>query len=259
MNFLVTAGGTAERIDSVRYIANSATGKLGSLVADCLAGYREAARIFYICGKTAARPGTQKAEILPVEDTAGLEAAVRSVLADNRVDAIIHSMAVSDYRVKTLTTPRLLAEALLSSLGDSGAEVFCQPDRLAQRIAAAVKQAGLDRGQKTRSGEENLLMALEPTVKVISLFHELAPHALLVGFKLLDGVPHDRLIDTAYALLQKNHCEYVLANDAGDIRGDKHTGYLIDRDKNVCRYEDKSGIARGIAGHVLAKLKGNAA
>jgi phosphopantothenate-cysteine ligase len=266
MNFLITAGGTVERIDSVRYITNYATGRLGSLTAGCLAESPETERIFYICGKTSARPAAGKAEILPVEDAAELEAAVRKVLADNRVDAVIHSMAVSDYRVKTLTTPRLLAEALLCPRADSPPEAepepeagaFCRPETLARRIAEAAQRGGLERNQKICSGEENLMLLLEPTVKIISLFHELAPRSLLVGFKLLSGVSHARLIDTAYGLLQKNHCEYVLANDAKDIRGDTHLGYLIDRNKNVRGYENKSAIARGIAEHLLAKLKGKA-
>jgi phosphopantothenate-cysteine ligase len=77
-----------------------------------------------------------------------------------------------------------------------------------------------------------------------------------VGFKLLDGVSRDTLIDTAYELLRKNRCEYVLANNAEDIRGKDHTGYLVDRDKNVQKYEGKDAIAKGIAAHILVKLKG---
>ena len=37
MNIIVTAGGTSEPIDNVRRIANTGTGRLGSLVADELA------------------------------------------------------------------------------------------------------------------------------------------------------------------------------------------------------------------------------
>jgi phosphopantothenate-cysteine ligase len=229
MKFLVTAGGTSERIDSVRCITNAATGRLGSLVADYFAEDPAAERIFYVCGKTSTRPANSKTEILPVTGAAETEAAVRRVLAENAIDAIVHSMAISDYRVETVTTPRLYAEF------PGG--------------------AGLDRKGKLPSTEDKLILILRPAVKIISLFHQLAPKALLAGFKLLDGVPFDALIDTAYELLKKNHCAWVLANDARDITDNEHTGYLVDREKNVEKYTGKRAIARGIASRILTELK----
>jgi phosphopantothenate-cysteine ligase len=233
MKFLVTAGGTSEWIDRVRCITNSATGRLGSLTADYLACSPEAERIFYVCGKSSARPESPKAEILPVGTAAEAEAAIRRVLAGNTVGAIIHSMAVSDYTVESVTTPELYAQS------PSG--------------------AGLEREGKLPSGAPRLIVVLRPTVKIISLFQRLAPDALLVGFKLLDNAPFDTLLDTAYELLRKNHCTYVLANDVKDINGDTHTGYLIDREKHVEKYMDKLSIARGIADHLLVRLKGESA
>jgi phosphopantothenate-cysteine ligase len=232
MKFLVTAGGTSESIDRVRCITNFATGRLGSLVADCLAQNPEAERIFYICGETAARPESPKAEILPVTGAADAEAAVRRVLAENSVAAIAHSMAVSDYTVESVTTPRL--------------------------YAASPLDAGLDRTGKLPSGEDRLILVLRPTVKIISLFHQLAPEALLVGFKLLDGASFDTLIDAAYELLQKNHCAYVLANEVKDMRADTHTGYLVDRGRNVEKYMGKLSIARAIAASIWRGCKAGA-
>jgi phosphopantothenate-cysteine ligase len=233
MKFLVTAGGTSERIDRVRCITNFATGRLGSLAADCLAQSPEAERVFYICGKTAARPESPKAEILPVTDAAEAEGAVRRVLAENALSAVVHSMAVSDYAVQSVTTPRLYADS------PSG--------------------AGLGREGKLPSGEDRLILVLRPTVKIISLFRLLAPQALLVGFKLLDGESFDGLIGAAYRLLQKNRCAYVLANDAKDMDADAHTGYLVDRNRKVETYRDKPSIARAIAAHILEDLRGGPA
>jgi phosphopantothenate-cysteine ligase len=221
MKFLVTAGGTSERIDSVRSITNSATGRLGSLIADCLAQNPETERIFYVCGKNSARPASPKAQIFPVTDTAEAEAAVRRVLAENEAAAIVHSMAVSDYTVESVSSPR---------------------------------SGGLDRTGKLPSGQDRLILVLRPTIKIISLFQQIAPEALLVGFKLLDNVPFDTLIDRAWELLRKNRCAYVLANDAKDIAGDSHTGYLVDREKQVKKYTDKFRIAQGIADHILRGL-----
>jgi phosphopantothenate-cysteine ligase len=189
VNILISAGGTMERIDSVRSITNHATGRLGSLIARCFDEEPETERIFYICGKNAPLPESPKAEITVIEDTAGLERAVRDILQSRRVDAIIHSMAVSDYRVRAVTTPALIAGAA-GSAPDQGA-----------LINALENAPSLEQGAKISSDEKRLVIIMEPTVKIISLFQALAPQALIVGFKLLDQVPHETLIDTAYRLL----------------------------------------------------------
>jgi phosphopantothenate-cysteine ligase len=194
-----------------------------------LAEAPEAERIFFICANASARPEHPGVEVLPVTGSAEVEAAVRRVLAAHKIEAVIHSMAVSDYRVKTVTTPRLWKN------GAGG--------------------SGLAREGKLPSGEENLMLILEPTVKIISLFQHLAPGALLVGFKLLDGAPHAALIDAAHELLKKNRCAWVLANDAREISGARHTGYLVDAAKNEEKYEGKPAIAQAIAGRVLEALK----
>jgi phosphopantothenate-cysteine ligase len=166
-------------------------------------------------------------EIIEIEGTADLEKAVRTILGSHHIDAIIHSMAVSDYRVKQITTM--------------------------ERISASAP--ALNRETKISSDEDNLVLILESTVKIISLFKELAPEAILVGFKLMDSVSHDTLLDAAGKLLEKNRCTFVLANDKRDIHGDTHIGYLIDRVRNVSRYETKAAIAKGVTEQVTSAHK----
>jgi phosphopantothenate-cysteine ligase len=221
-----------ERIDSVRGITNFATGRLGSLIAECFAASGEAERIFYICGKTAVKPQLLRqpptaVEIIEIEGTGDLEKAVRTILASHHIEAVIHSMAVSDYRVKQITTM--------------------------ERISASAPALNCE--TKISSDEDNLVLILEPAVKIISLFKELAPEAILVGFKLMDSVSHDTLLDTAGKVLEKNRCSFVLANDRRDIHGDAHIGYLIDRDRRVRRYETKAAIAKGITEQVTAAYR----
>jgi phosphopantothenate-cysteine ligase len=234
MNVLITAGGTWERIDAVRSIANTSTGALGSRIADCFAAYPEAKRIFYIHGPRAFLPQTSKAQVIPVTDTADLEQAVRRLLGETRVDAVAHCMAVSDFRVTKATTARRV-------------------------VAAGLDEAqGFDRAAKISSGlsGDKLVLILEENPKIIGLFKELAPEAVLTGFKLLDGAGYDVLIDTAYALLVQNRCDFVLANDARDIHGDMHKGYLIDNKKNILPYATKGKIAAGIAEQSMQKIAG---
>ena len=51
INVIVTAGGTSEPIDNVRRIANTGTGRLGSLIAEELAADAMVGHIFYVCAK----------------------------------------------------------------------------------------------------------------------------------------------------------------------------------------------------------------
>jgi phosphopantothenate-cysteine ligase len=239
VNVLISAGGTRERIDSVRSIANTATGRLGSLVAACFDRAPETERIFYVFAPNAPRPESAKAELTVVEDTADLEQAVRDILGRSRVDAIVHSMAVSDYRTLSVTTPARIAERA----------------RSVPVIEAIDSAPSLGQDGKISSDENRLVIVLEPTPKIISLFQTLAPQALLVGFKLLDNVSHETLIDAARRLLEKNRCAFVLANDSRDIHDDTHIAYLMDRSHRIQRFGNKPEIARGIADAVIARLK----
>jgi phosphopantothenate-cysteine ligase len=256
MNVLITAGGTREKIDSVRSITNTATGRLGYLLARCFDRVPETERIFYVCGKTAPLPESPRAVITVIDDTAGLEAAVRKILRENPVDAIIHSMAVSDYRVRTVTTPALVADAAALSFAQAPDHTVPVPDAIRSSVAAALEKVpALGHDTKISSHEKRLVLILEPTPKIISLLKDLAPQALITGFKLLDHVSHETLIDTAFRLLEKNRCNFVLANDAKDIHGDTHTGYLVDSEKNIRRLEGKPEIAEGITNTIIQKLK----
>jgi len=74
----------------------------------------------------------------------------------------------------------------------------------------------------------------------------LSPGSTLVGFKLLDNVELETLIDRGFDVLTKNECSFVLANDLKEITSENHIGYLIDKDKNITQYMSKSDIAAAI-------------
>ncbi|MDR2295658.1 MAG: phosphopantothenate--cysteine ligase [Clostridiales Family XIII bacterium] len=245
MNILITAGGTAERIDHVRSITNTSTGRLSCAIAETLAARDETERILYVCGERALRPRCAKAEILPTGSAAELAALVTSLCQSRRIDAIVHAMAVGDFCVRTVTDCGALAESALRGLG--AAENGLAPDRAAALRDAFTHAKGLSRDGKIPSDAEDLVILLQRTPKVISMLRALAPRAVIIGFKLLDGVREADLIATAHALLLKNDCDYVLANDLQGIDGDRHIGHLVGRDGSYVTYGDKEAIARGIA------------
>jgi phosphopantothenate-cysteine ligase len=219
MDVLVTAGGTAEHIDAVRAITNTGTGRLGALIADRFAG--EGWRVTHICSERAVAPSDPGIDVRRIVDTAGLEAAVRGACAETRFDAVVHSMAVSDFQVASVTS--------------GGVQ--------------------LDRSRKISSSEPELVVRLVPTTKVIGLFQTIAPQAVLVGFKLRIGTPKAELLEIARELLVKNRCQFVLANDQLLIDGDRHTGWLLSDTGEVAEFSTKVEIATGIFQAVRGRIE----
>ncbi|BBI34531.1 bifunctional phosphopantothenoylcysteine decarboxylase/phosphopantothenate--cysteine ligase CoaBC [Cohnella abietis] len=90
---LVTAGGTIERIDPVRYITNDSSGKMGFAIAE--AARNRGAEVTLICGRTdAAAPNGMR--IVRVDSALQMYDAVMSNLPNT--DVIVKAAAVADYR-----------------------------------------------------------------------------------------------------------------------------------------------------------------
>ena len=252
MNVLITSGGTTEKIDAVRNISNISTGKLGSLIADRFADESGIEKIFYICGNTAIKPQIGKAEIIYADNVSSLANAIQEALNHTSIDIIVHGMAVSDYRVRSVTSAAALAGMIVSNI-DKIDEVrrLDHQDAIAAVMslinnAEPVFAKGAGGNGKICSDMEDMLLLMERTPKIISLFQQLSPQSTLVGFKLLDNVPPETLIDRGFQILTQNKCSFVLANDLRDIAAERHIGYLIDRHKNYTRYSGKMEIANAI-------------
>lgn len=250
MNVLITAGGTTEKIDNVRSITNTSTGKLGSMIAEGFSHVPDVEEIIYLCSEAAVRPQAEKIKVLCIDTVESLEKAVTEICTQTQVDVVIHSMAVSDYRVKSVTSSDMLAEQLL-----------LQREQLAildQQQTSDLSTSLLDASGSVVNGEgkissdvENMILLMERTPKIIALFQRLVPKAILVGFKLLDGVSKETLIDKGYQVLEDNQCRFVLANDLRQMTKTQHVGYLVDQQKRHEEYRTKQEIAAAIVKAVM--------
>jgi phosphopantothenate-cysteine ligase len=249
MDILITAGGTDERIDRVRSITNMSTGRLSRSIAEILAAREETERILYVCGEKALRPRCEKVSFFPVGSVAELAEAVTALCRDRQPDAIVHAMAVSDFTVRMVSDCDAMAESVLLQLG-AAENAGLSADAAAMRAmlrGALTEAKGLPRDGKISSDAEDPVIFLQRAPKVLSMLRGLAPRAVIIGFKLLDGVTEEYLVETAHGLLRKNDCDFVLANDLQNIGGDKHIGHLVGRDGSYVTYGGKEAIARGIA------------
>ena len=99
---LITAGGTKERIDPVRYISNDSSGKMGYALAED--AVKKGAEVILISATTAL-PVPKGVKIEYVESARGMQEKVLNHFSS--VDIAIMVAAVSDYRVKEPATQKI--------------------------------------------------------------------------------------------------------------------------------------------------------
>ena len=237
---IITAGGTSERIDNVRKITNSSTGKLGVVIANKLIDLKndEIDKIYYIASKTALKPNHEKIEVVEIVDTNDLKMTVERLLTTEKIDYFIHSMAVSDYTVDFVTTAKRIVETI-----ENNNELSLY-DNIVDNSNAII-------ANKISSYEDDLMIKLKRTPKIISLIKDLSPETFLVGFKLLDGVTKEELIDVATKLKDKNKCNLVVANDLSNIRSGNHLAYIIGDGEYYIEASGKEDIAEKLVSEMM--------
>jgi phosphopantothenoylcysteine decarboxylase / phosphopantothenate---cysteine ligase len=161
---VVTAGGTQEPIDPVRFIGNRSSGLMGAAVAEAAAA--RGAKVTLVAGPQAAQPG-RSIDVVEVATADEMRAAVLELAPD--ADVVVKAAAVADFkpagpaerklkkadgvpRVEMVPTPDILAE-LGSDPGlrkpgavlvGFAAETETDPGRLAQIAEGKRKNKGAD-------------------------------------------------------------------------------------------------------------------
>jgi phosphopantothenoylcysteine decarboxylase/phosphopantothenate--cysteine ligase len=99
---LVTAGGTREAVDPVRFLGNRSSGKMGYAIA--AAARRRGARVILVTAPTALQP-PPNCEVVKVVTTGEMRAAVLGRLAETTM--VVKAAAVADYRPVALADQKL--------------------------------------------------------------------------------------------------------------------------------------------------------
>jgi phosphopantothenoylcysteine decarboxylase/phosphopantothenate--cysteine ligase len=128
---VVTAGGTREAIDPVRFVSNYSSGKMGYAVAEAARDRGAAVTLI----STVDLPATYGVEVIPVASAEEMLVAV--LAAANQADLLVMAAAVADFR------PTSRAVQKIKKKGDTGGltlELTRNPDILAE--VAKQKSAG---------------------------------------------------------------------------------------------------------------------
>jgi phosphopantothenoylcysteine decarboxylase/phosphopantothenate--cysteine ligase len=137
----VTAGGTAEPIDPVRFVGNRSTGKMGIAVAE--AALDRGAAVTLILGNTSV-DAPARAHVARAETAAEMQAALRALTPPEgpRFDVLIMAAAVADFR------PRSAADHKIGRADGLTLEMDSTPDLLAEtaeRVRTGIRGSGARR------------------------------------------------------------------------------------------------------------------
>lgn len=249
MKILVTAGDTYELIDDVRRITHMATGRLGCLIADEFA--RAGASVTFLCGERSMLPTLPMEKTVVIQGVLSLENAVKKLLSEEQYYGMVHSMAVSDYTVRGLVSEEDIASELCKII--KGSSAVDDEKLIYEQIKQAINNTMYNADGKISSDLASLAVFLDRAPKVISHVKQMQPDTILVGFKLLSGVPEQELLQAAQNQIQSSGSDFVLANDLDSIDGDKHKSMLIGRDGVLERLSTKQEIAKAVVRCVANK------
>ena len=191
---LITAGGTKENIDGVRYISNMSSGKTASALAETL--YRLGYKTTYIHASSAILPNIDCKKIT-YESFSDLNAALKNELENFDYDLIIHNAAVSDFFVDKI------------KLND---ETFEAPYN-----------------GKFSSKAESMEISLKRNFKIVDEIKSYSRNkdVKLVSFKLVNGISEDEKIEKIRKLLSDSNSDYVVLNDLKTRENDIQTSFKI--------------------------------
>ena len=217
MHFLITAGGTREYIDPVRFISNASSGRMGYALAR--AALKAGHAVTLITAPTALKPPAG-AEVVAVESAAEMFAAVKEHFSD--CDCLIMAAAVADY------TPAHPSKTKIKKDGGLKPTLQLKP------TADILKWAGRNkagRGQKAKDKGSRVCHA-----------HRLP--RIIVGFALED----QNLRANAERKMRDKHLDMIIANPPTAIDAKTSTVHIKTRNSPWIELagKNKAVIARRI-------------
>jgi phosphopantothenoylcysteine decarboxylase/phosphopantothenate--cysteine ligase len=147
---LITAGGTREPIDPVRYIGNRSSGKMGYALAE--AALRRGAKVILISAPTALKPPSA-AEFVPVQTAAEMREAVLTRIQNATI--VIKAAAVADFTVRNASDQKIKRK------GPVTLDLEPTPDILAEVGAQKGSRIVIGFAAETDNGLENARKKLD--------------------------------------------------------------------------------------------------
>jgi len=203
MKILVTAGGTREPLDDVRYLGNASSGRTGAWIVE--EAVRRYHTVFLLAGKGAVQPAPWALDtgLVVMEEfgsAADLLQRCTRLCHDHQFQAVVFAAAVADYA----------------------------PEPVQGKVSSSL---------------DEWLLRLVPTPKVVDVIPRLAPHAVLVGFKLESGVSREELVRRARRTGKRCQARFMVANHAAGLGSASHEAFLVDMTAGEATVSDRRALA----------------
>ncbi|MEZ0049702.1 phosphopantothenoylcysteine decarboxylase/phosphopantothenate--cysteine ligase [Mycobacterium sp. MAA66] len=225
---VVTAGGTREALDPVRFIGNRSSGKQGYAVARVMA--QRGADVTLIAGNTVGLADPAAVDVVHIASAAQLNDAVFKQVADAEV--LVMAAAVADFRPTHVATSKIKKTHQPGHDSDAPVIELTRTDD----VLAGTVRARVD-GQL-------------PSLRAI------------VGFAAETGDANGDVLFHARAKLQRKGCDLLVVNAVGDGKAfevDHNSGWLLTAGGTEVALEhgSKTQMASHIADAIVALLHGD--
>ncbi|MFY2790584.1 bifunctional phosphopantothenoylcysteine decarboxylase/phosphopantothenate--cysteine ligase CoaBC [Rhodococcus sp. MALMAid1271] len=191
---LVSAGGTREPLDPVRFLGNRSSGKQGYALARVAA--QRGARVTLVAGYTSDLDAPASVDVVQVKTASDMRDAVRKHSVG--ADAVVMAAAVADFRPESIAVNKIKK----GSNEPSSIPLTRNDDILAGLVSA--RHDG-----------------------------ELSPSTVIVGFAAETGDADGDVLTYARAKLERKGCDLLVVNAVGDGRAfevDHNDGWLLGSD-----------------------------
>jgi len=147
---IVTAGGTMEKIDDVRFIANRSSGKMGAALAD--ACYERGAEVLLLRAKNSVEPRYHINEKIFTTTEELLKLIKENI---KNYDICYHNAAVSDFTVKNKTAGKISSDESITLMLEPQKKIIEEIKKLHEKITLIAFKAEYE------SDKEKLKLAAE--------------------------------------------------------------------------------------------------
>ena len=218
---VVSAGGTREHLDPVRFLGNRSSGKQGYALA--AAAVARGARVVLVAANVAL-PDPAGATVVRVRSAEDLRRAVLEASAD--ADAVVMAAAVADFRPASTVEHKIKKD-------DSGS---VPPPIVLERTADVLAEL------VARRDSEGLAQ-------------------VVVGFAAETGDAEGSVLDHGRAKLARKRCDLLVVNEVGDTRGfeaDENEAVILGSDgsSTVVPKASKAAVADAVWDAVVPRLHG---
>ena len=130
-------------------------------------------------------------------------------------------------------------------------------DALVHAAAVSDYRPVIEERGKIPSDDEELVLRLQRTPKLVDEVRVLDPEILLIKFKLEVAKSEAQLLEIARQSRATSDADFLLANDLARMAGPIHPAYLIDRAGDVvAQMETTAGLALRLCETLISSLQG---